>query len=258
MKIQTRPWFLMGLSSLFLGLLAISASDRARAAAVATSDFQAAVESEISYLKKRLGEPKADKALPTLKTAAFIIAHLAQNQIAAKTGDAKQLATLRDAALEVAAAVNKKDLATATKLASGLSVDIKASASANPAPVTLVGLHDFELHTLMSPFRIERANGRGYEKAVRDFAKSVKNVDEAISLGVKLEAYAELTAAMAPDDEGSMKTKANWVKWSNEMKKNATDAVAALKKGKAGEKTAAASFKKLDASCTACHNVFRE
>jgi len=258
--LKNRRWFLLGLSSLFLGLLGLTISDPAHAATIATNDFKSVIDNEIKYIKTRLGEPKVEKAFGTLKTTAFVIAHLAQTQMDVKDSDPKQLATLRDAALKIAGALNKKDIAGATKLVSTLTADIEADASVDTKPVKLIGLHDFELHTLMSPFRSEKANGRGYEKAVRDLAKGVKTtaVADATILAYKLDAYADLTAEMAPADAGATKTKANWVKWSSERKKHAGDAVKAMKTGKGGEKAAAASFKKLDASCTSCHNVFRE
>src|SRR5262249_39579464 len=82
----------------------------------------------------------------TIRANALLIALAAQNRMRSARGDGKELATLRDAALKLAAAAEKKDLADVLKHAAILShyPRIKPDPNADPGLVRLKDLFDHD------------------------------------------------------------------------------------------------------------------
>lgn len=245
-----------GAAALLAGCAALAALSDVRAAPPSDKEFTALVEAEIKYIQKRLAEPKAEKAVGSLRSTAILVAHAAQGRMA-DAKDAAALGALRDAFVALDKALSKKDLAGATKLAKELTAT-PAGEGKPGEKVDFTSVNEFDLHTLMKPFTATAAGGRGFEKANRDYAKKLPAGPEPALTARRMEHIAELTALFPPADDEGKKTKEAWLKWSGEMKKAAGDASVNLAKGKAGEKAASAAFKKLDAACTSCHNVFRE
>jgi len=245
--------FLLGFAALSVGLFAMSGS---QAAGLPADAFTALVSADIKYIQDTLAEETAGKHKSSIKTTAILIAYLAQSQMDQKGADKKQLATLRDEALELAGAIAKKDFDAAKKIASGLKVDIKANPSAKLDAPKWASVHSFDLSELMTPFRLEKVFGRNFEKSIRDNAKKLS--PEAANLANRTIVIAEFTTMFAPTVAEGKKTPAAWNKHSKEMKDAAIEASTALTGPKKDEKKAMAAFKKLDATCTRCHNDFRD
>ncbi|HEY8505361.1 MAG TPA: hypothetical protein VIL46_12320 [Gemmataceae bacterium] len=262
-----RRWFMLGFAALLLGLglLALNSPSYSQGAKDATGpmapeDFKMVLAGDIKYLQERFKKPNPERARSSLMSTAMIIAHTAQEQMKAPGANAQQLATLRDTALQVIKALIDKDMKKAEELAGTLSADMKADPAAKPEPVPLKGAHGFELYDLMSPYRLERANGRDIEKTLRDYArKGVSDPKQALEIALRIRQLSELTMDYAPEQaEGAQKTPENWKKFTAETQQHAAEAIQALKQGKAGAAKARTSFKLLDGSCTKCHNVFRD
>ncbi|MBX9626849.1 MAG: cytochrome c, partial [Gemmataceae bacterium] len=119
--------------------------------------------------------------------------------------------------------------------------------------------HDLE--DVMSPFRAAKVGGLNIEKDLKDGAKTGKlAAADAEVLGARCVALAEYTLKM-PNDKAktSPAMTKNWEKWTKDMAA-AGKAVAdeAGKGDKADAKKLTAALKKLDSSCTNCHNQFRD
>lgn len=205
------------------------------------------VERDIAYLQKELSKTPEKRAVPTLKAAAMLIALYAQD-----TGQGE----LRDQALKVAGALAKKDFAGAKTAAAGL----KPGAAGKVAPVSLHEQHNFDLAELMSTYRNATVGGRNVEKDIRTQAKSVTDPTLVGDIGARVVLISHYTLKM-PAERASANP-ANLKKWegySNGTQKLATEIAAEAGKGAGADKAALAKkLKALDASCTACHNEFRD
>jgi len=70
-------------------------------------------------------------------------------------------------------------------------------------------------------------------------------------------AIAEVTAASPPSKENDKKTKADWKKWSTEMTESSQELAKALGDPKPDPKAVYNAARKLDGTCTSCHQPFR-
>src|SRR5262249_21544759 len=97
-------------------------------------------------LAKAQPTPLPELSAMTIRANALLIALAAQNRMRSARGDGKELATLRDAALKLAAAAEKKDLADVLKHAAILShyPRIKPDPNADPGLVRLKDLFDHD------------------------------------------------------------------------------------------------------------------
>jgi hypothetical protein len=171
-------------------------------------------------------------------------------------GKSGSLATLRDAALKVADALNKEDFAAAATLAMTLSPKMPADPNAKPAALPLQTMLD--IGDLMSQFKVARSGGQDLEKLMNDFIKkptSGLDLKAAGLLANKVATISQYTEAMPPAAAANKDPK-KWVQWSQDMRAAALDVSKAAKAGKAADTKQA--LKRMEASCTSCHNVFRD
>ncbi len=224
-----------------------------------SSDFQALAEEDILFLQQMLAPAKARRSRSVVMTTALMLARNSQAQMKKQPDKAKQLATLRDQAVKIAKLVLDKDTKQAKTIADGLKVDMPSDPNVSAEPRDLVQeLKDaeFELYDLMTQFRSTRAYGRGYESMVKDYSEKLADRKKALALGLRMAEVGELTKQFPPLQDRGNKTKAKWVKYCEEMVQASNEAVEVLRAG--DTQKAVAAFKKLDASCTSCHNVFRD
>lgn len=239
--------------------------NHAAEASLSPEEFALVTESDIAFVNDSLGLGALDlrRVHGTLFGTAMMIAHNAQQQMIAGNNP-QQMATLRDAALAVVEQISAKKYPEAKKLAAELKLDIEPNANASTEPVTLKGMHRFELYELMQPFRLDKTStgrligGRGLEAAVREYLNKEKIGDgkHAREVALRIVPMADLTQEFAPARKEGAKDPANWKKWTKEMQDYAREASDAIKDGKTD--VAAKAFENLDASCTRCHNVFRD
>ncbi|MDB5312536.1 MAG: hypothetical protein JWO38_6738 [Gemmataceae bacterium] len=159
-------------------------------------------------------------------------------------------------AAKVLIALDKKDYKGAADAAKGL-----ASPAADPA--ALKGLDGkFDLEDVMSPFRPARSGGLNIEKDIKDGTKGAGKLDpkDAELIGARTAALAEYTLKL-PNDKAKTndKTTTNWERWAKDMGATSKDLTDEAAKGdKADQKKLLILLKKLDASCSNCHNDFRD
>ncbi len=155
---------------------------------------------------------------------------------------------------KVLLALDKKDYTAAAEAAKGLSSP-KVDAEAVKA---IAGKYDLE--DVMSQFRLARSGGMNIEKDIRDANKSGSIEGKAAELiGARSAALAVHTEKL-PNDKA--KTNAaltsRWEKYTKDMAGAGTELVVEGGKGpKADSKKLIMLMKKLDASCSNCHNDFR-
>jgi hypothetical protein len=205
------------------------------------------IERDIAYLQEGLAKTPEKRAVPTLKATAMLIALHAQN---AGQGE------LRDQALKVAGALAKKDYAGAKTAAAGL----KPGAGGKASPVSLHEQHNFDLAELMSVYRNATVGGRNMEKDIRTQAKNMTDPKLVGDIGARIVLVSHYTAKM-PAERAAVNP-ANQKKWdgySNDTQKLAAEIATEAGKGAGADKAGLAKkLKALDASCTACHNEFRD
>ena len=207
---------------------------------------------DIAFLQKGLSKQPIPREVPTLKATAMLVALNAQNQMGGKDG--AKMAGLRDAALEVAAAVGKKDFAAAKTAAAALN-DAKPVSDAKP--VKLESMHKFELEELMSTFRKGTVGGLNLEAEVKAQSKAVTDPKLAAITAGRVALIGVYTVELPPEGIDAAK-KMQWDAWSKEMTKLASDVSDEAAKGAAADKAKLAKgFKALDMNCNACHTVFR-
>lgn len=216
------------------------------------------LESDIAFVIKSLDVPGGkgpEKAtVPTIKAAAMIIARYAQNNMAGKDADA--MAALRAQALKVADAIAKKDFKAALAEANKLKAP---PPSADKKPLKLHEMAKFDLAELMSAYR-KGPKGLNIETDIRAQAKSVTDVKVAGQLAANTAILGEYTLLM-PSEKAAANpaNKKKWDGYTNDMIKLANAVADESAKGaKADKAMLKSNISKLDGSCTACHNEFRE
>lgn len=218
------------------------------------------VTDEGKVLRDAVAKAADKKAASKARSVAFMLAVYAQNEVARGGPKAQAMAGLRDTALKVAKAVADGKLDEAKKLAADVTPAGKADASAKVGPVAV---HDeFDLETLMQVFKAERAGGLEWEKKLlmlRDkrSAYSAAELQQMVPLMYRIAAVAQPTEAFAPAPMGK-KTPEEWIKLSKEMAKEAVEVAELAKKPKPDDKAVKAAVKKVDATCTTCHDKYRD
>lgn len=205
------------------------------------------IERDIGYLQKELAKTPEKRAVPTLKTTAMLIALHAQN-----TGQAG----LQDQALKVAEALSKKDYAGAKTAAAGL----KPGAAGKADAVNLHEKYEFDLAELMSAYRNATVGGLNMEKDIRTQAKSVTDPKKVGEIGARIVLVSHYTLKMpAEKAAANPSNRKKWDGYSNDTQKLAAEIATEAGKGAGADKAALSKkLKALDASCTACHNEFRD
>jgi len=94
----------------------------------------------------------------------------------------------------------------------------------------------------------------------RDAPSAVKLAKEAKALeemGYRLAAIGEITLAAAPKSDAGAKKKADWIRWSNDMRTESLALAKALQASPPAPADVKAAAEKINASCNNCHAIFR-
>ena len=217
----------------------------ANAADLSKESAKAATTADAEALQKKLEAIVAapEKSKGAIRTAKGLVLTLTVYGDDATQGQAAK----------VLLALDKKDYKGAAEAAKGL-----ASPKADAAAVKgIAGKYDLE--DVMSQFRLAKSGGMNIEKDIRDANKS-GNVEPKLAelIGARSAALAVFTEKM-PNDKAmtnpAMKTK--WEKYSKDMAAAGKELAEEAAKAKPDTKKLIMTMKKLDASCSNCHNDFR-
>jgi hypothetical protein len=225
------------------------------------AEFARLVTEDAKVIQTALNTAATDKKMATkAKTSALMIAVYAQSQMGKPGAKKAEMGGLRDAALKLAKAVTDGKFDDAKKLAA----DLKPEGKADPAAKPSVDVHEpFDTDILMQQFKPERSGGMDFEKSMQKLAgKRAAYVPDdfknATHVGYRIAMIAQPCEAMAPAKDMGKKTRAEWIKLSQEMGKLALEAAQAASQGKADDKKVKAILKKLDDNCTNCHTSYRD
>lgn len=223
--------------------------------------FTQIVTEEAKALKDAAAKASDKKQAMKARSLAMMIAIYAQGEVARGGPKAAAMAGLRDAALNVAKAVGDGKIDEAKKLVSALAPSGKADAGAKVGPMPIHD--DFDVDTLMQVFRRERSGGMDWELKLNKLVEkrgafSATEYQQMVPLMYRIAAVAQATEAYAPTMPMGKKLPADWIKLSKDMGVEALAVAELAKKPKPDDKMVKATLKKLENSCTVCHEKFRD
>jgi hypothetical protein len=225
------------------------------------AEFARLVTEDAKIIQTALNTAAADKKMAAkAKTSALMIAVYAQSALAKPGAKKAELGGLRDTALKLAKAVTDGKFDDAKKLA----VNLTPAGKADPAAKPYVDVHEpFDTDILMQQFKPERSGGLDLEKSMQKLAgKRAPYVPDDFKsvahISYRIAAIAEPCEAMAPAKDMGKKTRAEWIKHSQDMGKLALEAAQAASQSKADDKKVKSILKKLDENCTNCHTTYRD
>jgi hypothetical protein len=235
--------------------LGVAADSTAKAPPPAAA-AEEAIKADSEHLKSLFELAKTKKKLEgRIKATAMLIAQYSQDNLSGK--DADKFAATRAKALEVAEAITKKNV-PAAQAATAQLASVAPDSKADKKPMKLATMNKLELHEVMDLFGGSTGGGMNIEKDIRDAKKNgPKDAAAAALIGTRTAAIANFTADLSPMF-GGKKTKTDWDKWTTDMKKQATEIADEASKPKADLAKLKKMFNTLDATCTNCHNVFRD
>lgn len=221
---------------------------------LADDELAALIAADAKTISATLAKGTPDKkGVAKIRAAALMIAVYAQGAGESQNG-------LRDIALKIGKAARDGKFDDVKNLVA----ELKPGAASPGAKSGAVALQDlFDLEELMQQFKPERGGGIELEKALQTAAKkraalTPNEIKAIVPVLLRIAAIAQPCEAFAPAKDEGKKTRAQWNTWSKEMGTFALDAAKLAKSAKPDDKALKAALNKVDANCTACHNVFRE
>lgn len=215
------------------------------------------VEDENKIIQDELAKGKPDDK--KIRGSAIVIALAAQNGMK-DNADVKILATLRDTAMKLARAADKKNTAEAKKQAEVIAKfkDLKADDQADPKPLDLNKQIE-DLGDAMKVFALPTKGGEGIEKEFlslggqRKMLTTAQMSDKLVLMAYKSALVAEVSRAHVAVAKNKKK---DWLQWTDDMRKYSLEVAEAVQGKKAKEVKFA--LEKANASCNACHKVFKD
>jgi Cytochrome C' len=219
------------------------------------ADYPRLVAFSADVIRTALKGKPDKRAAERARTAAVMIAAYAQQNLSGRDG--QQRATMRDAALELAALIKAKEFDKALKQLDALP-NVKADAKVKKEKLKMIGAA-IELDDLMAQFRQPARGGLGIEVRLDDLGAAeggtvpAKELDDLLLWQAYLVAVAaEITAEHTPEDKDKVK---NWQTYAAAMRQHAST-LAAAAKAKEG-KAAFRALEQLNQACAKCHKDFR-
>jgi hypothetical protein len=195
------------------------------------------------------------KAARKLKAMALMIAAYTQSTKAAKSS--KELAAVRETALQLLKALENDNLADAKKYAAELA----AGKGGAPGKEGVLPLQkELKLEDIMHQFTTEESGGFGYEAEFEDLADEKEalkpeQIDQLVLKAYKVATVAQLAEASVPAEDDGKKTRKAWLSFSEEFRKSALGLAEAARGKKDSEVKAA--LQTLNMSCKKCHDIFQ-
>jgi hypothetical protein len=218
-----------------------------------SAEYPRLVESSVGLIESALAGEPTRRSAEKARVAAVMLAEFAQQDL--RGPDARQRATVRDAALQLAALIKDKKYAEAVAQAKRLP-SLPPNAAARLERIKLLGPH-LDVEELMSQFRTTRLGGLGIEALLDELAvsKDGKVPTEALTDELRRLAYRTALAAELARDHLPKENPNEWQTRLGEMRKSAVE-LAEAAKAKDG-KAAFTAVERLNSSCNKCHLKFR-
>jgi hypothetical protein len=222
--------------------------------------FAKLVAEDAKVIKDTLAKGADKKTAVRVRSSALMIAVYAQSEMNRPGAKVAELGGLRDTALKLAKAADDGKFDEAKKLADDLKPQGKADAGAKPQ----VAVHEaFEIDVLMNQFKPEKGGGLDLEKnllkvTMKRPALTPAELSQAVPWLYRTTMIAPVCEAMAPEKDMGKKTRAGWIKLTQEMGQYAKEAAELASKPKPDDKAVKRALKNLEASCTNCHSTYRD
>ena len=249
------------LLGLAIGLVGLGQAQEGKEVVVPEGEYPKLVDAQLKAvleglkaLKETTDKEQIKKMKDKARCGAVMIAAAAQDNLAGKDG--QQRATVRDAALNLAALVTGEKYDEAVKLAGELK-GLKEDPKAKKEKIKLFEAH-IDLKEVMSQFKQSKAGGQGVEKLLLNLATDKKKIvpPAAINDALLTAIYQIALLSELAHDYVPPKDKKDWDIWSMDMKKGALEMADKLK-AKDG-KAAFSALNKMTASCSVCHERFKK
>lgn len=243
---------LLGAGALALLFAAVASQSPAREPLPASAT-EKTLAADTAHLKALFELAKTRKKIENrVKATALLMAQTAQNNLEGENSE--KMAAVRAQALKIAEAAAKKDLAAAEAATNALA----SAKGGDKKPVELAKMHDLELYEIMDLFAGSVGGGMNLEKDIRAAKRTgPTDADSAAIIGVRTAGLADFTMVLTPEFS-ARKTKADWEKYTQDMKQHSIDIVKEATKPSPDMMKVKQLMSALDASCTNCHNKFRD
>jgi hypothetical protein len=251
-------------AALFAGLVYLG---RAGAADVTDDEMKVIVEQDTKILTRGVGavakaNEKAKKnvernAANGVKSSAMYLATIANESITGKNADADaKAAAVRDAAVQLYKAGADKDFKAVGDAAKALK-DVKPATGAKkidlskafPEATPKDAMHNFLKYDQYGMNGEADIIAQGGKKKVVSMSP-----EQTVAIAHRVIAMHELSKTISSAEGGAKKKE--WDDFNDKMLKAGTDLLAAGRAKKTGPELSKA-FQAVDASCKACHNVFK-
>lgn len=236
-------------------------------------EFKALVDQDAKIIAKaadavdKAATPKDKTAViknatPAIKSSAVIMAGYANAKITGKdpAADAKA-AAVRDAAIKIYEAANKKDFKAAAAEAAGLA-KLKPAAKAEKMDTAslIKAFPELTSKEVMHNLHTTRAFGTNVEADIKANAEkkgtAAKPADAAM-MAQRVLATGEYSKTVAKISGENEKEKKEWEQYNEKMIKATEDLLAAAKK-KSSPADMVKAFTAVNASCVRCHDDFKK
>jgi hypothetical protein len=233
------------------------------AAEIVDDEYKALIAQDLKALNKavaaydKAATDKDKKALVaksanSVRSTAVLIAFYANARATGKDGAA--MASVRDSAIKLAKAAGEKDYKDLAALTKAIETPKAGDAKAESIDV-LKALDKVSIDDTMYNFKKLVSYGSGAEEAIKANSKKVvASQIETAAIAQRVIALAEMSKTVVGGSNDAEKKE--WVSIAEEMDK-AGKALHAASKKKTTPADLAKAFLAVDASCTKCHNKFK-
>lgn len=253
MSRQQGRWAIQGLV-LVMGVWLLSSGSRAADApgqVLPDADYPKMLKYAVKGIQDSLkGTPK-DEMVIKARTAALMAAAYAQENLQGAEG--QQRATVRDAALKIADAIDARKYADAIKQAGALP-SLKADPAAKKQKIKLID-DKVKFKDLMNQFNHPPEGGWGIHREFYQYQLGMKGIPAtSLTDPLLLKAYQVAVTAELINDKTPSKNQKEWAGYAAALKGGALELADAVKAkdGNAG----VVGITKITNSCTGCHKIF--
>ncbi len=253
MSRQQRRWAIQGLV-LAMGVWLLSSGSHAADApgqVLPDADYPKMLKYAVKGIQDSLkGTPK-DELIIKARTAALMAAAYAQQNL--EGADGQQRATVRDAALKIAEAIDNKKFAEASKQAGELTT-VKADPAAKKQKIKLID-DRVKFKDLMNQFNHPPEGGWGIHREFYQYQLVTKNIPSK-DMGDPLlqKAYQVAVTADLITDKVPSKNQKEWAAYAGDLKGGAVELAEAVKAK--DSKAGIGAITRITNSCTSCHKLF--
>lgn len=248
---------------LLTATMVIGLSLYATAADVGDDDYKTLLDQDIKLLTKAVeavekakdAKVTGQRAAGGVKSDALYIAAYANARIGKTPAEDGKMAAVRDTAISIAKAADKKDFKAIAAAIKELENPKPAAKAAKIDVAKAFG--ELSVDDVMHTFKKPTAYGGEWEDLIKDNATNKKGraVTPAVAASIAHRSLIMAEYSKTVMKAENAKDKKEWAEYNEKLVKAAEDLLKASKGKKADDLTKA--FKALNESCTVCHSAFK-